>query len=277
MNTRHRALPRGWYPESGAEIDRILSGWRSETRENEPRTAVSCIVPHAGWFFSGALAFRTLERLERKADTVVIVGGHLPSGAGVLVATEESYDTPFGTVPADLELVRTVIDELEARPDTEPDNSTEVVLPMARYLFPESSFVLIRAAPSRTAISLGETIAQAADRFSRRIRVIGSTDLTHYGPAYRFTPHGTGAAAERWVKEVNDREFIDAVVSGDLEAALSASLLHRSACSAGAAAAAARFAMCSGAPQAALLEHSTSLERHESSSFVGYAGIVFHG
>lgn len=276
MRTRPRALPLGWYPESGAEIERIVSGWRTDARVNEPLTAVACVVPHAGWYFSGPLAYRTLERLDRETDTVVIVGGHLPSGAGVLAAPEERYDTPFGTVPADLELVRTIFDELSAQPDTEPDNSTEVVLPLARHLFPDAAFVLIRVEPSRTAIRLGEVLAQAATRCSRRIRVIGSTDLTHYGPAYRFMPHGTGSPAERWVKEVNDREFIDAVVSGNLEAALSSALLHRSACSAGAAAAAAEFAKRAGAPHSALVAHITSLEMHESDSFVGYAGIVFH-
>jgi len=41
--------------------------------------------------------------------------------------------------------------------------------------------------------------------------VIGTTDLTHYGPSYGFAPRGVGAKGNAWAKDVNDKSFIDLV------------------------------------------------------------------
>ena len=107
--------------------------------------------------------------------------------------------------------------------------------------------------------------------------LLGSTDLTHYGPSYDFAPEGSGEAAVRWVREVNDRRFIDAVVALDGEEAVRLALRERSACSAGAAAAAIAFARAGGATAARLLHYRTSLDVMPAASFVGYAAILLGG
>ena len=47
------------------------------------------------------------------------------------------------------------------------------------------------------------------------ILVFGSTDLTHYGPNYGWSPKGYGPEAVKWVKEVNDKKFIDQALKLD--------------------------------------------------------------
>ena len=107
------------------------------------------------------------------------------------------------------------------------------------------------------------------------MKIIGSTDLTHYGDNYGFTPHGIGAGAGKWVKEVNDRRRIEALVAVELEKALERAGREHSACSVGAAVAAARFAERSGAQGGELLEYRTSYDLSPSPFFVGYAGIIY--
>ena len=70
------------------------------------------------------------------------------------------------------------------------------------------------------------------------ILVFGSTDLTHYGPNYGFAPKGFGPEAVKWVKEVNDRKFIDQALKLDGPGMLKAAQQDQSACSAGGAVAA---------------------------------------
>ena len=104
---------------------------------------------------------------------------------------------------------------------------------------------------------------------------VGSTDLTHYGPAYGFTPAGLGEKAEKWVKGTNDKAFIDALLDMNGDAVLALAAKKGSACSAGAAAAAIGFALETGSTEARLLAYSTSLEVRRDDSFVGYAAVAF--
>jgi AmmeMemoRadiSam system protein B len=99
--------------------------------------------------------------------------------------------------------------------------------------------------------------------------------LTHYGPNYGFSPRGGGEEAVKWVKEVNDRRFLDAVMSLSLREAMDLALKEQSACSAGAAAAAAEYARLEGATEGKLIRYTTSWDMYPASSFVGYAAIVF--
>jgi AmmeMemoRadiSam system protein B len=107
------------------------------------------------------------------------------------------------------------------------------------------------------------------------VAVIGSTDLTHYGPNYGFTPQGTGPAALAWVREHNDRRLLDNLLALQHERTLELARRERSACSAGAAVAAARFAELRGSHRGHLLEYATSHDLYPGSSFVGYAAIIF--
>ena len=105
--------------------------------------------------------------------------------------------------------------------------------------------------------------------------MIGSTDLTHYGPNYGFSPAGGGDRALAWVREVNDRGFIDRLLEMDAEGAIGQAEESRSACSAGGAAAAAAFARSRGVKSGRLVGYMTSREVYPDESFVGYAAIAF--
>ena len=104
---------------------------------------------------------------------------------------------------------------------------------------------------------------------------VGSTDLTHYGPNYGFTSRGQGADAVQWVREVNDRGFLDQLLARNPEGTIDHAAEHRSACCSGAVAAtiAARDAFGQG-PEPRLVDHYLSHDIQPSSSFVGYAGVV---
>lgn len=271
---RPRSLPPGWYPAGGTETRRRLERFLSALPPGDAAGAWAGVAPHAGWEFSGRLACRVVRALAG-AQTIVVVGGHLASGDGVLAAGEEGYETPLGTLPADLELLAGLRDRLPVAQDRWADNTVEIQLPILRHLAPGARALGLRAAPSRDALVLGEALAAAADRLGRSVAVLGSTDLTHYGPNYGFTPRGTGSQALQWVREENDRHLVDALVNLELERVLELARRDHSACSAGGAVAAARYAAVRGAAAGRLLEYATSHEVMPGSSFVGYAAIIY--
>jgi len=249
-----------------------------------PRGAVAGVAPHAGWEFSGALACAVFASLAEDLDTIVIIGGHLAPSDAILCASEAEYETPLGNVPADLELVSRLKEILPIAEDRWADNTVEVQLPFARQFFPEARCLGMRAPPSAKAGELGRAIAESARSAGSRVAVVGSTDLTHYGPNYGFAPMGSGARAVEWVKNVNDRRFVEALLAMDEAGAVARATGEHSACSAGGAVAAMAFARAAGAARGELLEYRTSRDVHRlgregserpSESFVGYAAVVY--
>lgn len=273
MKTRKRILPEGWYPASARQTEKTLASW-PRAEENE-RKAFSCIVPHAGWFFSGALAYRTMSRLRTDVDTVVVVGGHLPSRGNLLAAPEEGYETPQGVLTADLELRAEMQKQLTIEDDTDPDNTVEVQLPLVAGLFPGAEVLWLRAPQSDSASRAGQALRRAADKLGKSVVVVGSTDLTHYGAGYGFMPRGGGPDALAWVKEENDGGIIRAFLDMDATEALRFALERKAACSVGGALAAMAFAETYGVTRGILEGYLNSADMHPSDSFVGYAGIVY--
>lgn len=272
MNVRAMGLPAGWYPRSAEEVAEVL-------RNCERGNARAALSPHAGWFFSGRLAGAALASLDAKSDTIVVAGGHLAASSPPLFAAEDAVAMPLGLFPIDVELRDALCAKLGGAEDRAVDNTVEVLLPAVRYFFPAARLVWLRLPPRLSALAAGAVITREAARLGRTAVVVGSTDLTHYGLHYDFTPKGTGDAALAWVKASNDRRFIDALLAGNAAAALNAALEHHAACSAGAALCAMGFA---GTAAPRLLDYTTSAdvlraagETGQCDSFVGYAAMCW--
>jgi AmmeMemoRadiSam system protein B len=274
MKVRKRQLPVGWYPEGKRQTVAKIEELLARLPEKGQSRGVAGIAPHAGWEFSGAIALDVIRHLEGH-ETIVVIGGHLPPYGGGYAATEAAFETPLGTLEADAALLRELGKGIELVEDRQQDNTVEIHLPMIAYLLPHSKVMGLRAPPSGVATELGKALRQAANRLGRKVVVLGSTDLTHYGGSYGFSPQGAGPEAVRWVKEVNDRRFIDALLPLRIDEAITLANTEKSACSAGGAAAAASFAAESGVVRGHLIGYTTSWDIFPGSSFVGYAGIVY--
>jgi AmmeMemoRadiSam system protein B len=298
MNIREPALPPGWYPRSPGEVHRFLDAWKAVSSAAVSSAAVSsaavssaavssaAVSPHAGWYYSGAIAAAAFSALNPGADTVVILGGHLAASSPILAAMEDAVRSPLGLMEIDLELRKALLDALEGGrgktlADRSRDNTVEVLVPMAHFFFPHARLLSLRLPADLSSYDTGQTLARAARARGRNLAVVASTDLTHYGENYGFSPHGQGAEALAWVRELNDRRFIDAVLSGDPATVLSRAEGELSACSAGAVLGAMGFlgSDTAGPVKPELLAYGTSADAGDSTdvpdSFVGYAAIAF--
>jgi AmmeMemoRadiSam system protein B len=277
MRVRKRSLPPGWYPEGAEEALREIQGMLSSaSAASTPEApARAGVMPHAGWYFSGRLALEVLSSLARGIDTIVIIGGHLRSTDRIVCCPEDAYDTPFGEIRVDVPLREALSSSMDMLEDRERDNTVEIQLPFLRYLAPKAMALGMRAPPSSPAVALGEAVARTAAALGRRVAVAGSTDLTHYGGNYGFSPAGVGDTALRWVREVNDRRIVECMLALDIDGALERAARERSACSIGGAAAAMSFARATGARSGRLLGYMTSHDIRPDESFVGYAGIIY--
>ncbi len=274
--TRSRQLPPGWYPRRAQEVVEAIREFELQLPQfSVAQSSRSVVVPHAGWAFSGPLAYAALSCLSPELECVAVIGGHLRPGDSLVAAPEDGFETPLGPLEAAADLRQAVAERLEVGADREADNSVEVQLPLVKHLMPRARVLYLRAPPDEQALRLAEVLSELGQQIAGGLAVVGSTDLTHYGPGFGFTSHGPAARAVEWVKQNNDRLAIDPLLALDARGALEAALRNRAACSMGAGASAAHFARLSGVETGRLVGYYTSYDVMPGDSIVGYAGIAF--
>jgi len=291
MQTRKPIVAGQFYPgQHDSCIDKINECLDERTlSEPLPETIVAGIVPHAGWTFSGSLAalvFSAIKQQHEKVHTFIIFGAaHGYFGALPAVCNRGFWETPLGDVAIDGELADEVLSSGLAVSDLNAhlsEHSIEVQLPFLQYLFAGAKILPIIVPPWEKAAALGTSVGEIIDRDThKKIVCIGSTDLTHYGPRYGFTPMGTSQKALEWAEKVNDKKFIDLAIKLQPDELLASATKNNNACGPGAAAAAVAAAKKLGSEQGLLLAHTSSNEimrrkmGTSSTDSVGYAAIVF--
>jgi AmmeMemoRadiSam system protein B len=155
------------------------------------------------------------------------------------------------------------------------DNTVELQLPFVKYLLNPKSILPLGVPPTGRSLEIGHAVVEWANQQGVRLKIIGSTDLTHYGYNYGYTPKGTGPTALEWVRQENDRRVISAMLAMAPDRVLQEGTLHQNACCAGAAATAIVAAQHTGATLARTVAYATSHDKSPGDSFVGYVGMVF--
>lgn len=289
MSVRRPIVAGRFYPSSPKQCLRDIDACLAEGDKHVGAVAerpIGAIVPHAGWVCSGAVAaavFRAIQRA-RQPETFVLFGAvHSSSDSHGAMYDSGAWETPMGPVEVDDTLAEAVLSAgglVTADPDPHVrEHSLEVQVPFIRKLFPEAKVLPIMVAPGPQAAAVGRQVAQAVDGTDRDVVYVGSTDLTHYGPGYRFTPAGSGAEALQWAKDVNDRRLLDLIEGLHADRIVDDTRTNHSACGGGAIAAAVAASQTAGATKGLLLWHTTSHEvlrdaHGPKSDSVGYAGVL---
>ena len=280
---RRAVFAGSWYPSSAAECEKEINRFLAEGKMMDIAAGehVGGIVPHAGWFYSGSIACNVISSLksDEPPDAIVVFGMHLHPDSPCIMMAEGAWETPFGEIRVDErltgELARQFSFTLESSSSFTQDNTIELQLPFIKYFFDGVKIVAMGVPPAKSSLEIGRAVVDIANRLDLRIKVIGSTDLTHYGRNYGFVSEGTGPQALEWVRNQNDRRMIDLMLEMDAEKVISEALASQNACCAGAAATAIETAKHLGADQAESIAYATSYDKSPGDSFVGYVGIVF--
>jgi len=269
-----------------AEVLQLLKEGSADYDSN--KRPVGGIVPHAGWVFSGAVAAKVFNALaaSRSPDVIVLLGGvHRFQGREAALFTAGRWETPLGPVEVDDRLAERIMGHTNLIVDDayahEDEHSIEVQMPFVKHLFPQAKVVPIMVPVTPIAYEVGEAVGRTLTAYKYDALVVGTTDLTHYGPRYDFIPHGVGAKGNTWAKDDNDRRFVDMVCSMKAKELVPEAADRKNACASGAAAATVAAATALGATKGVLLEHTTSSEvvaggmPDDQYDSVGYAAVVF--
>lgn len=286
MAIRKPRVAGSFYPGTAREIRETVQGWLDQTPVQVSGTVYGGIVPHAGWVYSGQTALRAFKALWQgeHPDTVLFFGAvHTPGVPGASLYGSGAWRTPLGDIAIDDDLARELLtadSRFADRPSAHADeHSIEVQVPFVQVLFPQARILPVAMPPYSDAQALGAVTAAVIQDSGKRVALIGSTDLTHYGPRYGITPAGTGEAGLAWAHE-NDRRVLDLIVGLQIGRVLPEAHAHYNACGPGAVVATMAAAQALGATRGELLHYTTSHEvmpYGRPSDLVGYGAVALVG
>lgn len=269
-----------------AEARRLLDG--VQLPDDVPERLVGGIVPHAGWTYSGRLAAVTFKALAGAVEppTVILLGAdHCRTATAGEVYDRGAWASPLGEVDIDEPLADALVaacDLLIPNPAAHArEHSLEIQLPLIQVVWPGVKIVPILVAATPDAVAIGRAVGEVAAGLDEPVVIVGSTDLTHHGDAYRFAPGGPGRQGVAWAA-ANDRRMIDLMERMAAERVVAESDERQNACGAGAVAATIAACRALGATAGRLLAYDNSYEithrlypADDDDTTVGYASVVF--
>ncbi len=267
---RPPAVAGHFYPASPKELREEVSSFLTPSA---PKTdCLGCIMPHAGYTYSGAVAGATASRLKPK-DVIFLVGpNHTGYGTPFSVMASGAWETPLGRVPVNGQLAECLVSssDIFAADATAHlmEHSLEVELPFLQEAMDDFSIVPLTIASDREAglFEAGERIAGLIEREGLRERalIVASSDMTHYEP--------------REEARKKDMAAIDAVLALD-PAKLLQVVRQKEITMCGYAPSAVMLTAVKklGARKAELVKYMTSGDvTGDTTSVVGYAGIIVY-
>ena len=183
-----------FYPRFKEQIIAMINQWiAGEKVAPDSEKALSLLVPHAGYIYSGACAARGFHYISQQPlDSFIILH---PSHQGIhfdySVAPFEQYETPLGMLNQDEELFDLLTKDNSDIANQiryhEMEHSMEVQLPFIKYFFPEAQIcpVMIGRPYPQVAMELAQRLKSAINGTEKRVGIIVSSDLSHYYPATR--------------------------------------------------------------------------------------------
>jgi len=230
--------------------------------------ALGCVVPHAGYMYSGHVAGAVFRRLELPQSMVILCPNHTGMGEPLAIMSEGGWHTPLGDVAIDEELAAEFKQHMPLLSEDEEAHRTEhaleVQLPFLQVLAPGFRFVPITVGTSNFEVlsSLGVAMGNVLAKRDGRCLVIASSDMNHY-ESDSVTRIKDRRAIDRLLA-LDARGLYDVVREGNI-----------SMCGYGPAVVMLTTARKLGASKAELVRYATSGDVSDDRSMVvGYAGIA---
>ncbi len=182
---RPAAVAGRFYPSEPQELARQVAEFAPAG--GEKIAARGCVVPHAGYMYSGHVAGAVYSALKIPSRCILLGPRHYPRGEAMAILSEGSWRTPLGDAAIDAELAGELVRACRwLREDStahEREHSLEVQIPFLQRLAPaDFRFVPIVLAAERYPVleELGHAVAKVVAAQSERVLVIASTDMNHY-------------------------------------------------------------------------------------------------
>jgi len=267
---RNPVVSGTFYPSSAAEIEKMIGEFILKDHP-ESTDAIGCVVPHAGYAYSGRVAALTLSQVRIPEKVILLGPNHTGLGSPYSIMTEGSWKTPLGEVKIDGDLARLILrnsrhikEDYLAHAD---EHSLEVELPIMQYF--KSNFEIVPIAflseDLEVLIEEGINIAKVIKKYAcNKVLLIASSDMTHYEPEAQARKKDKQAIET--ILSLDEKKLMEQITAFNITMCGYAPVVAMLSC-----------AKELGASKGRLAAYQTSAEvTKDKTSVVGYAGIILN-
>ncbi len=266
LEVRQPAVAGRFYPGRAEALTKEIEKYVEPNAEKI--CALGCVVPHAGYMYSGHVAGAVYSRLKLPERYVILGPNHTGTGDPLAIMTEGAWQTPLGNARIDNVLAEALMNAFHYLTEDEvahsSEHSLEVQVPFLQKLVKDFCFVPICVGTGNLEVltALGHAIAKVLGEEEEPVLIVASSDMNHYETDS--------------ITRVKDRKAIDRVLAMDARG------LHRviheesiSMCGYAPTIAMLTAAKLLGATKAELVKYATSGDvSGDREQVVGYAGIA---
>lgn len=233
-----KPIVAGQFYESGFEkLDKqIMDCFKSKlgpgdmpVQRSNRKITHGVVSPHAGYPFSGpAAAWVYKEIAESKFPAVYIVIGpnHTGRGTAQISTTLANWEMPFGKVECDRGFARELISKCDFVKDDltahAKEHSIEVQLPFLQFANKDKlkDIKILPLCVNNYDLDICRVLGDTIADIQEDVCVIASSDFTHYGPNYNYTPflhnikdsiYGLDGGAIEFIKKMDTKGFLEYV------------------------------------------------------------------
>jgi AmmeMemoRadiSam system protein B len=260
MKMRTCAVAGMFYPQDPSHLEQLLT--RFFEKSTKAGDAKGIVCPHAGYIYSGEVAARAFAEISPGfSGTFVVIG---PSHRGYLTAVSTvPWETPLGVVDNDTAFGTALDLEIDEFSHAD-EHSLEVQMPFIKFRFPRARIapIMMGEQDELSAKRLAEKIIAAIKMTQREVRIVASSDFSHYVTDTLARENDLYAIEP--LQSLDTKEFYRRIENRNV-----------SACGYGPIAAMVEVCRAMGATQSNLLTYATSGDvTGDRREVVGYAAIA---
>lgn len=263
------AVAGRFYPSDPTELTSLVREYSRPDPREQAVPAKACLVPHAGYRYSGPVAGAVFARMVLPRKIILLGVRHYPRGESAAILSSGAWRTPLGDAPIDEALAEELGRECpllcEDSIAHSTEHSLEVQVPFLQVLAPGFSFapVALGTVQFESLVSVGEAMGRVLRNAKEDVLLLTTSDLNHY--------------EDDRTTRVKDRKAIDRLLGLDPRGLYDTCRNEEiSMCGLGPAVAMLTALHELGARKSKLVKYATSADvSGDHAQVVGYAGMIF--
>ena len=198
-----------WYSSNPDALINQIDKYLNNVKEKKIDNLIALILPHAGYAYSGQTAAYGIKEIKGEKYTRVIILGpsHQRFMKNLISLPKDikAIKTPLGTIPLD----NNFIDKMKNNPEVIQNNQThysehsvQIELPLLQSALGKFQLVpiIVGHLDATTAKKIGNILYSLMDD---NTLVIVSSDFTHYGKKFRYTPFPLNGQTQKNINKLD--------------------------------------------------------------------------
>jgi AmmeMemoRadiSam system protein B len=263
------AVSGRFYPSDPTELTALIRKYTTADRTVIPGRVKACLVPHAGYVYSGRVAGAVYARIAIPKKILFLGVRHYPRGENAAILSSGAWRTPLGDAAIDEALAEALREACPLlREDSvahSSEHSLEVQIPFLQALQQGFTFVPVALGTVRFEylVAIGEALGRVLAASTEQILLITTSDLNHY--------------EDDATTRVKDRKAIERILALDAGGLYDTCRNEAiSMCGLGPTVAMLTALQSMGSTQPELVRYATSGDvSGDFGGVVGYAGMIF--